>query len=636
MADALVHSDPVRSRRPSPAVRPYRGPRLRLPPHPSAPDSTNLRDIRRWVRHIKGPTAIDLFCGAGGLSLGLQDAGFSVLVGADIDPFSIETHLANIGGLGYLGDLMDPSDFLNHLDGWGVRKVDLIAGGVPCQPFSRAGRSKIRSLVEAGIRPSVDPRTTLWRSFIKIVEAVRPRAVLLENVPDLAVWEDGAILTRFRDSLRELGYLTTAARFLNAYEHSVPQHRARLFVIGLQSGHEFDWPDPGPVTTLRAAISDLPVVPPAQREDRLPYSGPKTSLQRRLRRGMPQNSEHLVFDHVTRDVRPDDAEAFALLEPGQTYEDLPDHLRRYRSDIFSDKYNRLLWDEPSRSITAHISRDAYWYIHPEQHRTLSVREAARIQTFPDRFRFAGEPSHQYRQIGNAVPPLLAEVIGRKIREVLARRGPVPRKRGDFRSDLLRWHVANGREFPWRHTADPWHVLMAEVCLHRTRAQQVVPVYEALIRMAPTPQAMVNSSASVEEAMQSLGLRWRADLMIEMARAIVDQHRGMVPDNVEELLTLPGVGDYVANAVRVFAFGRPSVLVDTNTSRIIARVRGLARFSRWYLRTEIYDLAGPDGADARFNYGMIDLGALICRPRTPLCDQCPVNQHCKMFRQERLS
>src|SRR5207244_6084533 len=134
------------------------------------------------------------------------------------------------------------------------------------------------------------------------------------------------------------------------------------------------------------------------------------------------------------------------------YDNVPDNLRRYRSDIFTDKYNRLVRSELSRTITAHIARDGYGYIHPLQHRTLSVREAARIQTFPDWFRFAGEPSHRYRQIGNAVPPLLAEAIGRRLKHVLekrsARRARVEPSI-DFRLDLLEWHARNGRSFPWR-------------------------------------------------------------------------------------------------------------------------------------------------------------------------------------------
>ena len=109
---------------------------------------------------------------------------------------------------------------------------------------------------------------------------------------------------------------------------------------------------------------------------RIAYFGTRTPFQERMRRDVPANDIGLLFDHLTRDVRPDDAEAFRLLDEGQTYVDLPMHLRRYRSDIFTDKYKRLAWNEVSRSITAHIAKDGYWYIHPQQHRTLSVREAA--------------------------------------------------------------------------------------------------------------------------------------------------------------------------------------------------------------------------------------------------------------------
>lgn len=613
-----------------PSVPVHRGQRLRLPPHPDAPDPTNLRAIRRWVRSARHPTAIDLFCGAGGLSLGLTDAGFSVLVGADSDPYAVETHQANIGGLGFLGDLSDPAGFLEQLEIWGIRSVDLVAGGVPCQPFSRAGRSKIRDLVRAGRRQAVDPRTKLWQSFVRVVEVLRPRAVLLENVPDLAVWDDGAVLTGFRESLRQLGY-STSARPIDAFDFCVPQHRARLFVVGLRSGREFTWPQPRGRCTLRDAIGDLPPVPPATRSETMTYDGPRTELQGRLRRDVGVEAAGLVHDHITRDVRPDDAEAFALLGPGQGYADLPERLRRYRADIFKDKYHRLSWDDLCRSITAHISRDAYWYIHPDQDRTLSIREAARVQTFPDWFRFAGQPTHRLRQIGNAVPPLLAEAIGDSLLGPLGTMGRPRRVRADFREQLLEWHATHARLFPWRRGADAWNVLMAEVCLHRTRAEQVVPVYRVLTEIAPTPQAMVDQEAGVLEVMKSLGLRWRAERMVQMAREIVAVHDGRVPDHIDGLQMLPGVGDYVANAVLVFAFARCAVLIDTNTHRIVSRVRGLDRVTRWHLRSEMYDLAGMEGADAAFNYALIDLGALLCTPREPACPKCPVRDHCVFAR-----
>jgi len=158
------------------AVPHYRGIDLRLPKHARAPDVSNLDSVRKWVRDAPGPTAIDLFSGAGGLSLGLRDAGFSVLLGADWDARAVETHEANLAGLGYVGDLADPGDLLDHLEGWGITEIDLVAGGVPCQPFSRAGRSGIRNLVASGVRSIEDPRANLWQGFMAVVERLRPRA----------------------------------------------------------------------------------------------------------------------------------------------------------------------------------------------------------------------------------------------------------------------------------------------------------------------------------------------------------------------------------------------------------------------------------------------------------------------------
>jgi DNA (cytosine-5)-methyltransferase 1 len=621
------------AKRPSPAVRAYRGTKLELPAHPDAPDPDDRAAIRRWVRAqvASGLTALDLFCGAGGLSLGLEKAGFRVLVGADLDAPAVETHVANIGGLGYQGDLSDPADFLDHLREWGIRKVDLIAGGVPCQPFSRAGRSKIRSLVESGQRSADDPRARMWHSFIEVVAELRPAGVMLENVPDLAAWDEGGILVGFCESLRELGYRPRAT-ILNAYEHGVPQHRSRLFIVALRPGAQFTWPVPGRGSpTVWDAIGDLPVAPPAQREERISYDGPRSTLQRLLRRGMPRPDRRFVHDHITRDVRPDDAEAFALLPEGGTYDELPADLQRYRADIFSDKYKRLEWGGLSRSITAHLAKDGYWYIHPDQDRTLSVREAARIQTFPDWFRFSGQPSIRYRQIGNAVPPLLAQAIADSIHLALTsprRRGRPPLNGEAFRARLMAWHADNARDYPWRENVDPWHVLMAEVCLHRTRADQARPVYEALADIAPTPEAMLVRPDETLEAMHSLGLRWRAENIVRIAQVLVDEHGGHVPSDEFALRQLPGVGDYVANAVITFGFRRRAVIVDTNTERIVGRVRGREKTPRWQLRLDLHELAGRAGPDASFNYALLDLGALVCGARQPLCTVCPVRASCE--------
>jgi DNA (cytosine-5)-methyltransferase 1 len=579
---------------------------------------------------------VDLFCGAGGLSLGLRDAGFSVLAGADSDPCAVETHVANLGGLGYLGDLSDADDFLAHLEAWGIEGVDLLAGGVPCQPFSRAGRSKIRSLVEARVRSSDDARVDLWQSFARIAERLKPTAVLLENVPDLATWNDGAILTGFCETLRTLGY-ETDARILNAFDHGVPQFRSRLFIVAVRGDTRVEWPLPNSRPSLRDAIGDLPAVKPGQRLERIPYVRPTTPLQRRLRKGVDRGDRHWINDHITRDVRADDAQAFALLPQGGTYIDLPDRLRRYRSDIFTDKYKRLEWNNLCRTITAHMAKDAYWYIHPDQNRTLSIREAARIQTFPDWFRFAGEPSHRYRQIGNAVPPLLAEAVGKAVIATL--RKPVSKTRRDdraFSSALLVWHRDNGRLYPWRPKATPWSVLLAEICFQRTDVDVVQSLYVSLMSLAPTPGALIQNSGQARILLAKFGLEDRIDYALDVANVIEKDYEGSVPASRGALLQLPRVGDYAASAILSFGYGHQTVLMDQNTERIASRVVGRDDSQRrWQKRLDLHWLAGPAGTNPEFNHALLDLGTLICQPAAPRCLACPVSKQCSTFNSSQL-
>lgn len=151
------------------------------------------------------PTAIDLFCGAGGLSLGLQGAGIDLLLAADSDAPSCETHAHAFGGVTVRTDLRRPAPLLSSLRQAGIEHVDVVAGGPPCQPFSRAARSKIRSLEEEGSR-GPDRRPALWLAFLRFVEALSPSFVLIENVPDMVLWEEGQTIRRMCSALEERGY----------------------------------------------------------------------------------------------------------------------------------------------------------------------------------------------------------------------------------------------------------------------------------------------------------------------------------------------------------------------------------------------------------------------------------------------
>jgi len=581
------------------------------------------------------PTAIDLFAGAGGLSRGLERAGFDVLVGADSDDWAMRTHDANVGGISWAGDLSDPSDFLRTLKVWGIEHVDLVAGGVPCQPFSRAGRSRIRDLVEIGERTGHDARADLWGSFIQVVDALRPEAVLVENVPDLPRWNDGAVLIGLYDSLQRLGY-QVEGRILDSYRYGVPQHRQRLILIGFTGNRVPLWPEPVDQTvSLRDAIGDLPPIPPAQRAERLRFDPrrQRSGYHQLMRRDVPAQDTGYIYEHICRDVRADDREAFRLLGEGQTYIDLPERLRRYRSDVFTDKYKRLAWDELCRSITAHISKDGYWYIHPDQHRTLSVREAARVQSFPDDFRFAGTQTHRYRQIGNAVPVLLAEAIGNAVRVGLERpRRSTALHTSGLRDALLSWHRASGIDVvPWRRTpASPWLVLLGELLLARMRPGDAALACQRLEESCPNPGALLEMP-DPEGFLAGLGVRDRARTAVAVASDLDEYFGGVVPDSETELLMLPGVGDYLARAVLTFGFGRTQVLVDQTTSRVAVRLTGRDDRRRYQLRLDLHRFAGAAGPGPSFNQALLDLGRVICRADRPRCESCPLIEHCETGR-----
>ncbi len=630
-------SSEITQKNPSYRLPNRRGERIKLAPHRMLPDPNDGEAVRRWLQERPRPWAIDLFCGTGGLSLGLEEAGFSVVAAVDLDPVSTETHAANIQSLTWTGDLADPSGFIHQLDEWGIEDVDLLAGGPPCQPFSRAGISKIGNLIRMENRRMLDDRADLWRSFFSMMDRLNPKAILFENVPDFAQAQGGTLLVALMQELKNREY-RVYVEMLKAWQYRVPQHRSRLFVVGVAGGGKFEWPKPcTDQPTVGQAIGDLPVVPADTRSEAQVYGGPPSSaLAKSLRKGLRGKEAQLIRDHVTRAVRPDDAQIYSQLHPGDTYLDIPEPSRRYRSDIFNDKYVRLSFDGLSRTITAHIAKDGYWYIHPKEDRTLSIREAARIQTFPDRFQFAGYPTNRYRQIGNAVPPMLASALGSSVKTALddssvqtVVRENRAGKKTYFRDSLIHWFKENKRDLPWRCSdLNPWQILLLEMCLHRTDTEQASQVMGELLSLGKTPDSFLDNLAVLEPLLDSLGLHGRSANIGAAAEFIRDGQSGRVPDNWQGLVAIPGVGDHIASAVLCFAFNRSCVIMDTNILRITRRVLGKdPKLSKWQLRLWLYELAGVKGADIQWNQALLDLGALVCTARVPKCGNCPVRPHC---------
>lgn len=365
-------------------------------------------------------TAIDVFCGAGGLSLGFEQAGIKVVLGIDSDPKCISTYSQNLDN-GVVKDVTEIRDVRNFVSKYAdIDKIDLVIGGPPCQTFSPVGRIKLRSL---GRDPERDQRTELWKYFLKFVEELSPEFFVMENVPGMTrvPYNGYNLVDHIVKVARNMGY-NAEWRILDASDFGVPQKRKRLFIIGRKGNRPIFWPEKKvkkPVTVWEA-ISDLPKVPHGFREHEIEYdfTGRLTPYQELMRKG----AEDVVYNHVTRKHNEDDLRAFSLLPEGGKYTDLPDELKRYRDDIFKDRYRKLIRNQPSWTIDAHISKDSYRYIYPSKrngpgpHRTISVREAARLQSFPDTFVFHPSLTHAFRQIGNSVPPLLAKAVASAIIE----------------------------------------------------------------------------------------------------------------------------------------------------------------------------------------------------------------------------
>jgi A/G-specific adenine glycosylase len=203
--------------------------------------------------------------------------------------------------------------------------------------------------------------------------------------------------------------------------------------------------------------------------------------------------------------------------------------------------------------------------------------------------------------------------------------------GYVRDCLLKWWPLNRREFPWRSETDPYRVLVAEILLRRTQAAQVVPVYIRFLREFPDLSSLAQGRPQqIRKLLRPLGLRWRAENVIKLRRVIAKKTGGGIPDSMELLGSLPGVGDYVAAAVRCFAKGEAVPVIDTNTARVVSRFFGIEGEGELRRNRAVRKLLSELAAGhhpREFNWALIDLAAQICRARVPLCSRCPLNEHC---------
>lgn len=366
-------------------------------------------------------TLIDLFAGCGGLSLGMEHAGFSPIFVNEINPIFCETYIQNHNlsrDRYYIGDINDLNKELDKYNSI-FNDVDLVCGGPPCQGFSMANRQRIID----------DPRNNLYKAYLFFLQNVKPKFFVIENVKGMATKID-EILLNLKEYLGE--DYTFAYSLLNAKNYGVPQNRERFFIIGNRIGVDVESifedirNDQTSLCPLKNAIIDLPTLKPnrirnnnaVENDDcgyrEIEYKYKSTPFYKWINNN---NKITKLYNHKNRYNNDRDIKIFSLLPQGAnslhpSIEDIMPY--KSRLNIFKDKYYKLNENEVCKTITSHMKFDCNMYIHPRESRGLTPREAARIQTFPDDYIFTGSQNSWFAQIGNAVPVKLALVIGKHI------------------------------------------------------------------------------------------------------------------------------------------------------------------------------------------------------------------------------
>lgn len=354
---------------------------------------------------MKTINVLDLFCGAGGLSRGFMDAGYNVVLGVDFDEAALKTFKANHGNSDTLKidlfnhkNINEIEEFLNNK---GI-KIDVLVGGPPCQGFSLAGP-----------RDKNDERNSLYTAMVEVAERLKPKAVILENVPGLLTLYDGKAAKRIIEDFENIGYGITP-KILYGPDYGLPQIRKRVFfvaLLGATSDFEFPKPiitDKNNYVTCEEAIGDLPALENERGDEIQEYpTEPKSDYQKMMRKNSDKIYNHIGTIHIKKTI-----DMISLVPEGKNFRALPE---KYRNMY---KYNEALTRYHSKKPSLTINTGHRSHFHYKYNRIPTVRESARLQSFPDDFIFYGNKTQQYKQVGNAVPPLLGYHIANKLKEYL--------------------------------------------------------------------------------------------------------------------------------------------------------------------------------------------------------------------------
>lgn len=402
--------------------------------------NSERKKVQEEAKNKHDLTLIDFFCGAGGLSLGFLQEGFNVKLASDIEDVCIHSYTYNHPELPSTKVIQeDIRDFIHEIDDYIDEPIDIVVGGPPCQGFSSANQRRIID----------DPRNELYKYFLMMVEKILPKFVVMENVKgmlkvaDQVVEDYGSI--QVEKEGKTLSY-NVGYEVLKSNEFSVAQNRQRLIYIAIRSDiceelkiapddifkqiHENN--ENKPIYVLNDALNDIKPLEACRIKNATDMDSDTFGKKIDVNPNEEHNNAYLnlinqnrkipyLFNHKSRYCNDNNYEIYSRMEQGDdsTSEKIQDiMLYSHRNHIFKDKYFKLYADKPCRTITAHLKVDGHSHIHPFQVRSITPREAARVQSFPDDYFFWGSYTKTYMQIGNAVPPVMSRGIAKVIKSYL--------------------------------------------------------------------------------------------------------------------------------------------------------------------------------------------------------------------------